>query len=153
MSEKNVTYTGRRVHPDQKTVSEVVVLRTAINSSTEVADLKHVNLHSPTGYNWGYLGSGPADLALSLLADALGETFTKRELRQGYKDCACTYGDPNCKDCGGTGGIPIRSWHLHQPFKEAFVARWTDHWTISRNEIVSWVQAYEAEEAKRHAQQ
>jgi len=27
--------------------------------------------HSPTGFEWGYGGSGPAQLALALLADAL----------------------------------------------------------------------------------
>ncbi len=26
--------------------------------------------HSPTGFEWGYAGSGPAQLALALLADA-----------------------------------------------------------------------------------
>jgi hypothetical protein len=31
----------------------------------------HVVRHSPTGYEWGYGGSGPADLALSILT-ALG---------------------------------------------------------------------------------
>lgn len=29
--------------------------------------------HSPTGFEWGYGGSGPAQLALALLADAIGE--------------------------------------------------------------------------------
>lgn len=29
--------------------------------------------HSPAGLEWGYAGSGPAQLALALLADALGE--------------------------------------------------------------------------------
>ena len=29
--------------------------------------------HSPTGFEWGYCGSGPAQLALALLADHLGE--------------------------------------------------------------------------------
>lgn len=28
--------------------------------------------HSPTGFNWGYGGSGPAQLALAILADLLG---------------------------------------------------------------------------------
>ena len=28
--------------------------------------------HSPTGFEWGYSGSGPAQLALALLADHLG---------------------------------------------------------------------------------
>jgi hypothetical protein len=34
--------------------------------------LRHEMRHSPTGFSWGYAGSGPADLARSLLADYLG---------------------------------------------------------------------------------
>lgn len=34
--------------------------------------LRHRVYHSPTGMNWGYGGSGPADLARSILADYLG---------------------------------------------------------------------------------
>jgi len=37
------------------------------------APLEHKVVHSPTGFEWGYHGSGPSDLALSLLCDALGE--------------------------------------------------------------------------------
>jgi hypothetical protein len=35
----------------------------------------HIELrnHSPTGFNWGYGGSGPAQLALALLMDATGD--------------------------------------------------------------------------------
>jgi hypothetical protein len=29
--------------------------------------------HSPTGFEWGYGGSGPAQLALALMANALGD--------------------------------------------------------------------------------
>jgi hypothetical protein len=29
--------------------------------------------HSPSGFSWGYGGSGPAQLALALAADALGD--------------------------------------------------------------------------------
>ncbi len=34
--------------------------------------LCHVVHHSPSGLSWGYGGSGPADTALSILANALG---------------------------------------------------------------------------------
>lgn len=40
----------------------------------EQKPLPHVIRHSPTGYEWGYGGSGPADLALSILADVIGPT-------------------------------------------------------------------------------
>lgn len=36
--------------------------------------LNHIVHHSPTGLNWGYAGSGPADLARSILID-----YRKRE--------------------------------------------------------------------------
>ena len=39
--------------------------------------LKHRVYHSPTGFEWGYLGSGPADLARSILWDYLGVKPTK----------------------------------------------------------------------------
>jgi hypothetical protein len=45
---------------------------------------------SPTGFAWGYLGSGPAQLALALLADCVGDelalkhyqTFKERVVAQ-----------------------------------------------------------------------
>jgi len=40
--------------------------------------------HSPTGPEWGYGGSGPAQLALALLVDVLGEHDGER-LYQLYK--------------------------------------------------------------------
>lgn len=50
--------------------------------------LHHEVYHSPTGFEWGYLGSGPADLARSILlavgtpkelADSIYQDF-KREI-------------------------------------------------------------------------
>ncbi len=35
--------------------------------------LTHIERHSPDGFNWGYSGRGPADLALAILVDCLGE--------------------------------------------------------------------------------
>ncbi|WP_139793440.1 DUF6166 domain-containing protein [Sulfobacillus thermosulfidooxidans] len=32
-----------------------------------VGDLPNTGYHSPTGFEWGYAGSGPADLAFALL--------------------------------------------------------------------------------------
>ena len=36
--------------------------------------LLHIIYHSPTGFEYGYAGSGPADLAFSILADYYGIT-------------------------------------------------------------------------------
>lgn len=41
--------------------------------------------HSPTGFEYGYGGSGPAQLALALLVDALGETERALGLYQEFK--------------------------------------------------------------------
>lgn len=35
--------------------------------------LPHIVRHSPDGFQWGYGGSGPADAALSILHDCVGE--------------------------------------------------------------------------------
>jgi len=40
------------------------------------ASLKVIN-HSPTGFNWGYGGSGPAQLALALLMVFAGREFAE----------------------------------------------------------------------------
>lgn len=49
--------------------------------------LYHVVHHSPSGYAWGYGGSGPADLALSILADVLYERPTPDEIWHGRAIC------------------------------------------------------------------
>lgn len=41
--------------------------------------------HSPTGFEWSYGGSGPAQLALALLADALGDDEQAARLHQAFK--------------------------------------------------------------------
>lgn len=41
--------------------------------------------HSPTGFEWGYGGSGPAQLALALLANALGDDDRAVRLHQAFK--------------------------------------------------------------------
>src|SRR5215510_6275516 len=41
--------------------------------------------HSPTGFEWGYGGSGPAQLALALLADHLADDEQAVALHQSFK--------------------------------------------------------------------
>lgn len=42
--------------------------------------------HSPTGFSWGYYGSGPSQLALALLADATGNDAESVRLHQTFKN-------------------------------------------------------------------
>lgn len=39
---------------------------TIIDADGNEEPLRHIVRHSPDGFNWGYGGSGPADLALSI---------------------------------------------------------------------------------------
>jgi hypothetical protein len=41
--------------------------------------------HSPTGFEWGYCGSGPAQLALALLADHLSDDRQALDIYQRFK--------------------------------------------------------------------
>jgi len=41
--------------------------------------------HSPAGFNWGYNGSGPAQLALAILADVTGDAEATLQLYQRFK--------------------------------------------------------------------
>lgn len=41
--------------------------------------------HSPDGFEWGYGGSGPTQLALAILADALGDDARALKLYQQFK--------------------------------------------------------------------
>lgn len=41
--------------------------------------------HSPNGFEWGYAGSGPAQLALALLADHLGDSGEALTCYQDFK--------------------------------------------------------------------
>lgn len=42
--------------------------------------------HSPTGFEWGYSGSGPAQLSLAICADALGNDQRALRIYQHFKD-------------------------------------------------------------------
>ncbi len=48
----------------------------------------HLNIinHSPTGFCWGYNGSGPAQLALALLIDCLGDIEQAKKYYQQFKN-------------------------------------------------------------------
>lgn len=51
--------------------------------------------HSPTGFSWGYSGSGPAQLALSILCHALHCDERAEELYQDFKDAVVSQFDQN----------------------------------------------------------
>lgn len=55
------------------------------NLADETRPLHHIVRHSPDGFEWGYGGSGPADLALALVADVLDDPNPNPHLYQRVK--------------------------------------------------------------------
>jgi len=111
--------------------------------------LPHVVKHSPSGISWGYMGSGPADLARSLLMHALGAATNCRTCR-GSREVVWTVDgviprDPShaddewgeCIDCDRDGNRPLP----YQEFKEQYVAAWAwpEEWQLSRSEVLAWL--------------
>ncbi|GIW55354.1 MAG: hypothetical protein KatS3mg082_1758 [Nitrospiraceae bacterium] len=69
------TYTGIRGRGG----CEVIVNGTPLNPRLDLVT------HSPTGFEWGYLGSGPAQLALAILADHLMDDQKALAIYQEFK--------------------------------------------------------------------
>jgi hypothetical protein len=116
--------------------------------------LPHIVRHSPRGFAWGYVGSAPADLARSLLIDVLGPAAAC-PLCNGTGYVAWTGGDDTepydrglhhdlepaaiteCICTDGRRNLPYLRFEYDQ------VARWGDHWSITRAEVLRWlVRAY-----------
>lgn len=90
-----------------------------------------VTHHSPTGFEWGYGGSGPADLALNIC-----EIMLNRLNYEGER-VRCYSGD--CWDL---------SFKLHQEFKFRFIATANrDGAVIPYAEIETWVKEQMTERA------
>lgn len=111
--------------------------------SYPLADARHIRNHSPSGFEWGYGGSGPAQLALAILADYLGPAkqpnacpFCEVQMKSGL--CPeCGY-DPTEDQWGHIqGGI------LHyQDFKRDVVAKLaTQQWELTGEQISQWIKA------------
>ncbi len=84
-----VVYQGRRV----KSYSALTLVLKNENLFEAAESLKIWN-HSPDGFNWGYQGSGPAQLALALLYDVCQDAQTAVRLHQAFKrDLVAGWGD------------------------------------------------------------
>lgn len=77
---------------------------------------QYIVKHSPDGFNWGYSGSGPADLALNMLFDCLK--------RDGWEEAeAKTFATAH-----------------YQLFKEEFIEDVPNHLRINSGNALDWVE-------------
>lgn len=94
--------------------------------------LPHCVWHSPTGFETGYGGSGPADLALSILADFFGATPArmKNVIEKTW-------------DSRGSESPAHMAVRYHQQFKFHFIApkqlEAGEEYRIAGDEIASWL--------------
>lgn len=90
-----------------------------------------VRHHSPTGFEIGYAGSGPADLALNAMAALFPAAQEPRKVK--------------CFD----GTVSLSAWMLHQLFKFAFLERADrNQGRIAWAEIEQWLAKQSAESNK-----
>ena len=141
----------------------------------EVRPLPHHVRHSPTGFSWGYSGSGPADLARCLLLHALGDerwcsvcegrnqivyvhgeemSIPRAEQEAdepGWQDNV--YSCPNCEDGCAVGSA------MYQRFKFDVVAAlpMDQPWSMQREQVLEWHRDYvtrpsgkEPQEERKH---
>lgn len=74
------TYLGARVNGE----AIVVVVERDHSAKMLPLGLEHVR-HSPTGFEWGYGGSGPAQLAFAILLDHFKDVNRARAWYQPFK--------------------------------------------------------------------
>src|SRR5690606_28865690 len=104
----HVAYYGRRTGPGEVTVT---VCENGVDRP-----LVHHPRHSPDGFEWGYGGSGPADLALALLWDRIGAE-PSREMYQAFKADVVARWRTDMWAMGGSA-----------------IDRWIERWTALRAE-------------------
>lgn len=101
-----------------------IVLKRRPNGLIET-NVPHVHVHhSPSGFEWGYGGSGPSDLALNILALFLPKNPRQRGVS--------VFRGPR---------VSGDAFYLHQRFKAQVIAtldRGTDH-TIKGDEVRAWL--------------
>ena len=98
-------------------MSDIIISRNS-DGNIEVNVPHSVIHHSPTGFEIGYGGSGPADLALNILQHYLPGEQVK------------------CYE----GKCSQQAWILHQPFKWRFITKMDKSGGVIKDEIIKdWI--------------
>lgn len=89
---RTTIYRGTRLEPEQGTAgANMVYVDGLILDSRPSQELFN---HSPDGFNWGYTGSGPAQLALAILLDYTSEPTLSVRFHQRFKAAVIAPLDP-----------------------------------------------------------
>lgn len=100
--------------------------------------------HSPDGFEWGYGGSGPSQLAFAMLADLLGPLPAPAKCpycESAMVGSSCT--EPECKY-----SFTRDQWehvgHMYQTFKFDIVAALPNRtWSVTEEQIRAWIKMFE----------
>jgi hypothetical protein len=80
--------------------------------------------HSPSGFEFGYNGSGPAQLALAILADLFGPAHSPATCEFcGSPMIAWQCQEPGCAYKATQAEIYATAYHLYQHFKRDIICR------------------------------
>lgn len=119
MAEKTIHYAGMRTQSGPH-----VAVRESLASGSGFTPLdprRDLFNHSPAGFEWGYGGSGPAQLALAILAHHLRRVFLPSENLTG----------------DDLDRLAVR---LHQHFKFDVIGRLSgDSWEIGAGDVTRWL--------------
>ncbi len=103
--------------------------RVYVQDGNAYRQLTHHVYHSPTGFAWGYAGSGPAELARCILADAVGFDASSPEKTLDN----------------------VITPSLYQRFKEEKIATIPQHasFDLARDDVLVWLGTADAEVLER----
>ena len=95
-------YRGERSGYDR----QVTVVEGGVSADLSPEPSQEIINHSPDGFNWGYGGSGPAQLALGLLLDVTGDRKVAQHHYQAFKFDAVAHFGENWE----ISEVAIRQW-------------------------------------------
>ena len=121
--EYSLNLKGNDMHTTPQHLDDVYIARES--DGTIRANVPHIIHHSPTGFQVGYGGSGPADLALSILEDHLKRTGYEGRRERTFQ-----------------GTCFRAAFALHQQFKWDYVATLDQQqrfWVIRRSVVETFL--------------
>ncbi len=104
-----IVYRGERIPDPETGILETLVTVSDAQGIRALDPRLDLRNHSPTGLEWGYSGSGPAQLALAILADLLNDDELANSLHQKFKFQVIS-------------GLPKHSWELTSEVVRQFLA-------------------------------